>query len=419
MPLIKPISGHTNVAGVRRYLTKGDRALAADYLNLDYDSRIERVSGSLPVAYDWAREMDSTRAMNNGNDPWRGKRARTYKHYIISPDPNDRISLDRLRELALAWAQESFGDYQVAIVYHDDNEGRIPHAHVIVNNVNLETGHRLQDPRPELLNRRLQAMAAERSLKGFGTDDGMHDGFQALAAKEAGRKPPLSRQRVYVRKAEAEITAKGEYSWLADIRARVSVAKDIASDEAEFRDVLFRLEIDVADNSPRCDRRDWIYGFADHPTQRASGERLGLAFGCESIRSGFVRTDRTSLGEESRNRIVAIARSAIEIRDLGELGKLARTLQVNARYEIDCMDDYGYAIEEAKAAGDFDQIAAIAAARDFASRKGLLPEQASVTRPRSQATGYADQSCEADSETSRATSTERERNERRHEDWER
>lgn len=235
MPLIKPISGHTNMAGVRRYLTKGDRALAADYLNLDYDSRIERIPGDLPVAYDWAREMDATRVLNNGNEPWRGKPARTYKHYIISPDPEDQISLDRLRELAIAWAQESFGDYQVAIVYHDDNEGHIPHAHVIVNNINLETGHRLQDPRPDLLNRRLQAMAKERSLKGFGVDEGMHDGFQVLAAKESGRKPSITRQRVYVRKAEAEITAKGKYSWLADIRSQVSVAKDLSSAEAVQR----------------------------------------------------------------------------------------------------------------------------------------------------------------------------------------
>lgn len=39
--------------------------------------------------------------------------------------------------------RENFGNYEVAVVYHDDNERRIPHAHVVVNNTNLNTGHRL------------------------------------------------------------------------------------------------------------------------------------------------------------------------------------------------------------------------------------------------------------------------------------
>lgn len=39
MPLLKPISGHTSCRGIYRYLTKDDRALAADYLNLDVPER--------------------------------------------------------------------------------------------------------------------------------------------------------------------------------------------------------------------------------------------------------------------------------------------------------------------------------------------------------------------------------------------
>lgn len=39
MPLLKPISGHTSCRGIYRYFTKDDRALAADYLNLDVPER--------------------------------------------------------------------------------------------------------------------------------------------------------------------------------------------------------------------------------------------------------------------------------------------------------------------------------------------------------------------------------------------
>lgn len=64
--------------------------------------------------------------------------------------------------LTVEWASEHFPDHQVAIVYHDDNEGRIPHAHVVVNNTSLETGRRLQVPDPLELNRSFQQLEAER-----------------------------------------------------------------------------------------------------------------------------------------------------------------------------------------------------------------------------------------------------------------
>ena len=88
---------------------------------------------------------------------------------MLSPDPKDHVSLDVLRELTIAWAREHFGEYEVAIVYHDDNIGRIPHAHVVVNNTNIVTGRHLQDPDPKELKHSLQRMAADRGLSDFDT----------------------------------------------------------------------------------------------------------------------------------------------------------------------------------------------------------------------------------------------------------
>lgn len=70
------------------------------------------------------------------------------ERYVLSPDPGSRVDLAILRGLAVEWASEHFPDYQVAIVYHDDNEGRIPHAHVVVNNTSLETGSGSRSPTP-------------------------------------------------------------------------------------------------------------------------------------------------------------------------------------------------------------------------------------------------------------------------------
>ena len=66
--------------------------------------------------------------------------------------------LERLREkageLAVSWAREHFGEHEVSIVH---NIGHIPHTHVVVNNINVFTGRRLQGPDPKKLKYSLRA----------------------------------------------------------------------------------------------------------------------------------------------------------------------------------------------------------------------------------------------------------------------
>ena len=376
MPYVKPISGHGGTARIMRYLTKDGRALASDYLNLAYDSRL-CPGVELPVDYNWSKDMDEFRQANKGDEPWKGRQARTFKHYIVSPDPKDCISLDQLRELAVDWASENFGDYQVAIVYHDDNESGIPHAHVVINNINVETRYRLQDPNPSALNRRLQAMAAQRGLSGLGIVDNRNSFQRRADAPKSPMDRPATRQRIYVRKAEKKIAEKGEYSWVSDIRSRVSTARSLASDEREFMSLLAELGVEVSDNSERNARRDWIFSIVEHPTWRITGERMGLAFGKSSIQARFLMTDRVS--PEGKARIEEIARNAIELADIAELEELALTLEVNERYQIDSMEDFGHVIGELERGGS-DDVEQVRAAQSFCSRKGILPQQGSQRR---------------------------------------
>lgn len=408
MPYVKPISGHGTTAKIMRYLTKEGRALAADYLNLEHDSTLQP-GDKMPVSYNWSRDMDAMREACGTNEPWKGKPARTFKHYVFSPDPGDPLSLDRLRKLTVEWAKTNFGDYQVAIVYHDDNENKVPHAHVVVNNVNLATGHRLQDPDPKALMVSAQRIAKHQGVSHFHRDDKGMNAFQKRAAsKTPGMKQPLSLQRVYVRKAEQEIAGKGEYSWVADIRSRVSTARSLASDEAEFRSLLADLGIEASDNSSRNARSDWIYSMADHPTWRISGERMGLAYGKSSIQARFLLTDRvTPAGKE---RIAQIARNAIELSNVAELEELASALEVNERYQIDSMEDYGHVIEELDAAGSRDA-GTVRAARSFCSRKGIVPEKGSARRVFSHGSSRGSASWPGGRGDSRDGSPTRERNE--------
>ena len=404
MPYVKPISGHGGTARIMRYLTKDGRALAADYLNLEHDSRLQP-NDEMPVSYNWARDMDAMREACGTNEPWKGKRARTFKHYVFSPDPGDPLTLEQLRELTMEWAETNFSEYQVAIVYHDDNENRVPHAHVVVNNVNLATGYRLQDPDPKALMVSAQRIAKHRGIAHFHRDDKYMDAFQRRAAKE---KPPESRQRVYVRKAETEIAKSGGYSWVSDIRSRVSVAKSLSCNEAEFKEALAGLGITVSDNSPKARRQDWVYSFTDHPTWRVTGERMGLAFGKSSIQARFLMTDRST--PEGMARIETIARNAIELANVAELEELAFSLEVNERYQIDSMEDYAHIIDELERSGSQD-IEQVRAARSFCSRKRILPQRGSQRRIYSHGSSRTSTSWSDETGDGRTGETTRERTE--------
>lgn len=262
VPLVKCINGHTGCAATERYLERDGRAIGHDFINL---ACIEREDGSV---IGWAAEMDEFRSLYGNDEPYRGKPAITYRHYIVSPDLADKIDLERLRELSIAWAQKHFGEYQVAVVYRDDNEHAIPHAHIVVNNTNIETGKRLHVPQPKELNRDLQQMAREREL-GYFTDR------PSVFNRRAKGGEARTSQREYKGKAERRIEREGGYSWVADIRERARTARALSNDEASYRELLGVLGIELSLNSPNARQRDYLYAFSDHPSRKVGGEKLG------------------------------------------------------------------------------------------------------------------------------------------------
>ena len=352
MPMLKTIAGHTSARGIRRYLTKKNRALAEDLINIDAPEGAD--------AFDWAAVMDETRRAFGNDLPWRGRRVRTYKHYVVSPDPKDGISLESLRDLASSWAEEHFPDYEVAIVYHDDNEGGIPHAHVVVNNTNIETGRRLQDPDPKALAESLQAVAEGQGLTALRPPSAK--GVAARAERRSSRRAPETHRSEYVRRAERELQDRGEYSWTADIRCRVRIARTVSRSEAEFRGILAAMGVTVSDNSPKAQRRDWIYAFADRPARRISGERMGLAYGREPLlRSGGIRR----LEDSGERAIAKIAKRAVEVGNLEELRSLSGAMALIELSRARCAADLDAFLERT---GNADSPAA-----SYIRSMGLLP----------------------------------------------
>ena len=365
--MLKTIAGHTSARDICRYLTRKNRALASDYINIDVPESVRE--------FDWAQAMDATRRSFGNDLPWRGKRVRTYKHYVVSPDPRDGVSLEALRNLATSWAQEHFSEYEVAIVYHNDNEHGIPHAHVVVNNTNIETGRRLQDPDPKALAASLQELAEAQGLTALKPPQAT--GVAARAQRRSSKRAPETYRSEYVRRAEQELTERGEYSWTADIRARVRIARMISRSEEEFRSILGTMGVTVSDNSPKAERRDWIYALASHPSRRISGERMGLAYGRERLepllRSGGVRR----LEDAGERAIAAIAKRAVEVGDLEELRSLSGAVALIEASRARCLDDLN-AVLEKDGSGKASQLIG------YVEAKGLLPKERpapAISRP--------------------------------------
>lgn len=369
--MLKTISGHTSARGIRRYLTKKNRALASDYLNIDAP---DPEHSDRP--FDWAAAMDGTRHAFGNDLPWRGKRVRTYKHYVVSPDPKDRIGLDALQDLAIAWASEHFTNHEVAIVYHDDNQNGIPHAHVVVNNTNLETGRRLQDPDPKALAASLQEMATTRGLRALRPPE--PEGVAARAEKHHPRTRPSTYRNVYVRRAEQELANRGEYSWTADIRARVSIARSVSRSESEFRSLLDSLGVTVSDNSPRATRHDWIYALADHPTRRVSGERLGLSYGREKLQPILRSGGMGRLADSSERTVAVLAQRAVEVDNLEELCLLSKAVALIEVTRASSLADLDSLAEQGRSSSTKD----IAAVASYARAAGILPERRPESHPR-------------------------------------
>lgn len=354
--MLKTIAGHTSARGICRYLTRKNRALASDYINIDVPEGIRE--------FDWAMTMDATRRAFGNDLPWRGKRVRTYKHYVVSPDPKDGIALEALRDLATSWAQEHFSEYEVVIVYHDDNEHGIPHAHVVVNNTNIETGRRLQDPDPKALAASLQELAEAQGLTALRPPQATS--VAARAQRRSPKRAPETFRSEYVRRTEQELTERGEYSWTADIRARVRIGRTVSRSEAEFRSILGTMGVTVSDNSPKAERRDWIYALVSHPSRRISGERMGLAYGRERLepllRSGGVRR----LEDAGERAIAAIAKRAVAVGDLTELRSLSGAVALIESSHARCLGDLDALLTKD---GVTPQLVG------YVKEKGLLPEE--------------------------------------------
>lgn len=200
----------------------------------------------------WAYFMDRTRRLAGNDVSTNGREPVTYRHYVIAPDPEDGASTEELMSLVREWAEEFFGtdagrgrlgSYEVAAVAHDDNENGVAHAHVIVNNTDLETGARMHVSNSEnaALWDRLQEMSAARGLSSFGPEA---EHRSAVAERRRSERREAARGR-YVTRTERALRKEGRYVWKDALAAMVQIARRTSHDEAGFAGALEGLGVGV------------------------------------------------------------------------------------------------------------------------------------------------------------------------------
>lgn len=115
---------------------------------------------------------------------------------------------------------------------------------------------------------------------------------------------------------------------------------------------------------------DWVYSLADTPTRRVTGAKLGFSYTRRGVKSAM-RTTTRSASPEAAEKIVRLANDAIEVRDLGELGELARAIGFVSRNNIRSLAQMDRAISRARSDSEAARLGALC---DSCKRYGLLPQ---------------------------------------------
>lgn len=82
----------------------------------------------------WGDIMDNTRAYWNDINNYHSNDQVCYRHYVLSPNPVDNITLEEFRDYVKEYCERVYeGRFEIAVVYHNDNKNHIMHAHLYIN----------------------------------------------------------------------------------------------------------------------------------------------------------------------------------------------------------------------------------------------------------------------------------------------
>lgn len=134
------------MAVIKAVSSKAGIGTAIDYVTKEEKTEQTLLSG-LNCEPDTAKEeMQATKKL------WGKTNGRTYKHFVQSFAPDEKIDPVQAHQLACRLAEErsEWKGFEVLIATHKDREHI--HTHFIVNSVSFEDGHKLQQSKADLQN---------------------------------------------------------------------------------------------------------------------------------------------------------------------------------------------------------------------------------------------------------------------------
>lgn len=154
MSYLKRQSSHGSTRNLIAYLHGHDgqeRAIEEDFAFLDYRN--------VDAETEW-KDFDATAKKYGHDKATAGRKAVTYIHYVIAPDPKDFVGQDskemlkKVRQCATSWAERCLPHQQWIIIYHDDGHNGNIHAHIVAGTTNLKTRKKCHASKRDLLRER-------------------------------------------------------------------------------------------------------------------------------------------------------------------------------------------------------------------------------------------------------------------------
>ncbi|WP_049152336.1 relaxase/mobilization nuclease domain-containing protein [Lacticaseibacillus rhamnosus] len=209
-------------------------------------------------------------------------------------DPTNTRDWQRANDLGCELAEKLYPDYQTAVYTHLDGQNHILHNHIIINKVNLQTGKKLDERK---------GSAVERARNA--NDE---------ISKEQGWKV-IEPVREHQSKTEQDLTKKGQYSYMHDLRSRIdSVMADTSV--SDFKTFSARLDQSGVNVSVRGKNVSYAFLDANNKKRRARGKRLGTDYDKEAIDNELARRTRgrteQQLDREDQRRATELVRDTAE-----------------------------------------------------------------------------------------------------------
>ena len=280
------------MAVIKAVSSKAGIGTAIDYVTKEEKTEQTLLSG-LNCGPDTAKEeMQATKEL------WGKTDGRTYKHFVQSFAPDEKIDPVQAHQLACRLAAErpEWKGFEVLIATHKDREHI--HTHFIVNSVSFEDGHKLQQSKADLQNMK---NCSDRLC----LEQGLHITEKGKTFDGREREETTSfKKDTYQLLKKAE---QGEVkSYVQDIALAVLDCKETATSRENFIRMMNErgYGVDWQDSHKYITYTDLAREQAGEKACKIRDNKLekyyNMDFGKESMEHEFERNARTAEAEQSK-----------------------------------------------------------------------------------------------------------------------